>query len=399
MIRKTILPRNDWRNKVEQLGFNYHTLDNTTYWDETACYEFNYEQVGILENTTNELYRLCLAAVDHVIEKKLYDAFFIPEEFIPLIEKSWHDDSPCIYGRFDLSWNGHLEQRPKMLEFNADTPTSLFEGAVVQWFWLEDFDKKLDQFNSIHERLIDGWKFLKPQFKNETLYFSCLDQFPEDFVNTSYLRECAIQAGIETDIIAVADIGWNGSIFTNLEEKKINTIFKLYPWEWLFNEEFGKNIIKTDTLWIEPPWKILLSSKAILPILWELFPKHPNLLECYFDTPKEMKNYVKKPLFSREGANIEVVENNSVSVFTEGEYGDEGFIYQELSKLPEFNGNYPVIGSWTICGEAAGVGIRESKTLITDNFSRFIPHYIKQDTFLKKIKMKISDFIISKYKL
>jgi len=376
MIRKKIEARSNWKNKVEELGFSYHSLDDTIYWDENVCYEFNYEQITILENATNEIYRICIEAVDHIIKFNLYNEFLIPEKFIPFIEKSWEDDLPSIYGRFDLSWNGQFEQDPKLLEFNADTPTSLFEAAVVQWFWLEEFNKNFDQFNSIHEKLIESWKYISHRFKNSALYFSCIQRFPEDYINTAYLRDCAMQAGIETNFIDVQDIGFNKNCFVDKTSKEVKNIFKLYPWEWMMNEPFGEFLPNAETLWIEPPWKMLLSNKAILPLLWKLFPGHPNLLETYFNSPHKMKDFVEKPLFSREGANVCLVENLSKILQTPGEYGDEGFIYQELCKLPEFDANYPVIGSWVIGGEAAGIGIRESNTLVTDNFSRFVPHYI-----------------------
>jgi len=144
----------------------------------------------------------------------------------------------------------------------------------------------------------------------------------------------------------------------------------------MVSEEFGQYIQKTNTTWIEPSWKMILSNKAILPVLWKLFPGHPNLLETYFDDPQGMSSYVEKPLFSREGANITIIEDGLITSETKGEYGDEGFVYQQLQKLPNFNGNFPVLGSWIIGGQAAGMGIRETTSLITDNFSHFVPHAV-----------------------
>lgn len=263
-----------------------------------------------------------------------------------------------------------------MLEFNADTPTSLFEGAAVQWFWLNDFNSALDQFNSIHEKLVERWKELKPLLNTKTLYFSCLHQFPEDLVNVNYLRDCAAQAGIETKFISVHDIGRRKDSFVDLDENNIDFIFKLYPWEWMMNEEFGVLLNRADTQWIEPMWKMILSNKAILPVLWKLFPGHPNLLECYYDDPHTMTSYAKKPLLSREGANVTLVENQKIISETSGEYGEEGFVFQQLQKLPDFDGNRPVLGSWIIGDNAAGMGIRETGSLVTDNFSRFVSHII-----------------------
>lgn len=376
MKRNKIIVRENWKSKVEELGFNYHTLDGATYWDESAFYEFNYKQISILEKTTNELYKLCLKAVDHVIKNNLYDEFLIPEKFIGLIKKSWEKETPSIYGRYDISWNGNEKQSPKMLEFNADTPTSLYEAAVIQWFWLQEVFPGKDQFNSIHEKLLVWWGKIKPFLNNELLYFSCLKEFPEDLINVLYLQDCASQTGIQTDFISIHDIGRNKDNFTDLKEQPICNIFKLYPWEWLLNEEFSELLLTSKTQWIEPPWKMILSNKAVLPLLWKLFPGHPNLLECYSDGPNKMINYVMKPIFSREGANVRLIENDVITCETQGEYGEEGYIYQQLHKLPDFENNFPVIGSWVIGNRSAGIGIRESASLITDNFSRFLPHII-----------------------
>ena len=128
---------------------------------------------------------------------------------------------------------------------------------------------------------------------------------------------------------------------------------------------------------IEPAWKMILSNKGILPVLWGMFPGHPNLLEAAFDDHHLGGDYVRKPLLSREGENI-LVRRNGEWMGTSGTYGEEGYVYQRYAALPEFSGNYPVIGSWVIGGESAGIGIREDRSEITTNGSRFIPHYFQE---------------------
>jgi glutathionylspermidine synthase len=376
MIRNNITPRNNWQDAVEKLGFGFHTSD-VAYWDESAYYTFTSGEIDQLEKATITLWELCLGAVQHVIDNKLYSKFHIPENFIPYIETTWNDDHPAIYGRFDLCFkNGKI----KMLEFNADTPTSLYEAGIVQWFWLQDFDKNKDQFNSIHEKLIAYWKYLKVYLNPGKLHFTCMKETLEDLTNTEYMRDCALQAGLDTKLIFIDDVGWenNSSQFVDLEDEPITNIFKLYPWEWLASESFGANILQDSNkaFWIEPAWKMILSNKAILPILWELYPDNEYLLPAFFED-NGMKDYVKKPILSREGANIEIIKHYGSVEKTGGEYGEEGFIYQQLFELPDFDGNYPVIGSWVIGQEPAGMGIREAKNLITDNKSRFVPHLIE----------------------
>jgi glutathionylspermidine synthase len=376
MKRQNIVPRVNFKEKLEELSFEFHSLDNP-YWDVSVYYEFTMAQVDQLEKATNDLFEMCLKAVQHVIDNNLFEKMCIDPMMVELILTSWENEEASVYGRFDFGYDGI--NPPKMLEFNADTPTSLYEGSVVQWNWLQEVFKEKDQFNSIHERLIDYWKSCLEYFDDEVLHFTSVDTI-EDFTTTEYLRDTAFQAGLRTKYVKLDDIGWDEDAreFVDENNEVILNIFKLYPWEWLISEEFGPHILeaKDVTRWIEPAWKSILSNKGILPILWELFPDHPNLLPAYFDNPHFMSDYVEKPIYSREGANVSIYRNRELSTSVGGEYGEEGYIYQKLYDLPNFDMNYPIIGSWVIGGESAGIGIRESTTEITDNLSRFIPHII-----------------------
>lgn len=375
MKRILTSPRENWQEKLEKLGFGYHSVDDV-YWDENAYYKFDPNEIRHLEKASAELWQMYLTAVEHVISKNLFYQFHIPEWFRNTIKESWEKDFPSIYGRFDLGYDG---TNIKLLEFNADTPTSLFEGAVAQWFWLQDKFPDKDQFNSIHEKLIAYWTYLKPYLGSNNVSFASLTNI-EDVTNVEYMRDCASQAGLETSFIAISDIGWADEIkeFVDENNEIMKVIFKLYPYEWILEEDFGKKIVDNvnQTQWIEPAWKMLASSKAMLPILWELFPNHPYLLETYFE-PRNLLNYAKKPIYSREGANISLFKNHIPIEQNSGIYGKEGYIYQQFFDLPNFDGNYPVVGSWIIGQEPAGIGMRESVNLITNNQSRFVPHLIR----------------------
>jgi glutathionylspermidine synthase len=174
----------------------------------------------------------------------------------------------------------------------------------------------------------------------------------------------------------IEEIGWDParSIYVDLQGEAIEYLFKLYPWEWMMREEFGAHLTASRTQFIEPMWKAALSCKGLLPILWEIFPEHPNLLPAYFEEDR-LNAYAKKPLYSREGANIELYSNNKCLVKADGPYGGEGHIYQALQFLPSFDGHHPVIGSWVIDGQSAGMCIREDSAIVTTNISNFVPHY------------------------
>lgn len=377
MKRITTPVRPNWEKIVESQGLIYHTAEGVPYWDESAYYEFTSQEIDVLEKSTNDLHAMCLEAVQYVIDNKRYAELQIPDVAIPLIEKSWNDEDPAIYGRFDFAYNG--EGAPKMLEYNADTPTSLLEASVIQWYWQQDKFKDTDQFNSIHERLIAKWKELADYLKTSNLHLAYMDSY-EDYMTVSYMADVATQAGLKTKTIPIDQIGWDrkDKMFVDEQMYSMANIFKLYPWEFLLKDEFGQHIAETSesTFWIEPAWKMILSNKGILPILWELNPNHPNLLEAHF-SPEKLPWHVKKPFYSREGANITINTEIEEIAKSEGTYGEEGYIYQDVALLPKFDGNHAVIGSWVIDGASAGMGIRESKSLITNNLARFIPHIMR----------------------
>jgi glutathionylspermidine synthase len=373
MEREERIARVDWPAKVEALGFDFHTIEGEVYWDERACYRFSAAEVDKLEAATGELQERCIEAAGRVIERGEYGRFCIPEPFHALIERSWEADDPSLYGRFDLAWSG--EGEPKMLEYNADTPTALLEASVVQWYWLKDVYPQHDQFNSIHEKLIARWKEMHGALPAAgPVYFTCAMQSPEDRGNLDYLRDTATQAGIDPRAIDIGDVGWDGGRFVDLDGRPMGALFKLYPWEWMAREEFGTHLLARTMRVIEPPWKMLLSNKAILPVLWEMFPGHPNLLAASFEPGRFTTDFVKKPIYSREGANVAITAGGT-TVESPGEYGDEGYIWQAYQELGRFGTNHAVIGSWIVGGEPAGIGIREDATPITRDTSRFVPHY------------------------
>ncbi|MBI2948325.1 MAG: glutathionylspermidine synthase family protein [Verrucomicrobia bacterium] len=370
MQRRIISGRSNWREKVEEVGLIYHTHEGGPYWDESVYYELTAREVNELEAATTTLHELCIEAAGAVIKNEWWDRLAIPPAAIPTIRNSWERDDFSLYGRFDVAYDGHGP--PKLLEYNADTPTALLEASVAQWFWLQDCFRTADQFNSIHERLIEAWK----QLTGERVHFSSVKDHPEDEQTVLYLQDTAQQAGLVTKRTFIEDLGWNekrGS-FVDQDDQKITTAFKLYPWEWMWEDEFGRHLSREPARFVEPAWKMLLSNKGILPILWELFPNHPNLLPCY-DRPEALRqDYVQKPKLGREGANATLVQGGQIVEATQGDYGQEGFVYQAIAPLANFDGHHPVLGLWVIHHEAAGLGIREDTRRIIGNVSRFVPH-------------------------
>lgn len=377
MRRELRDPRPDYLQKVEQLGLLYHTFDDKPYWYESAAYVFEADEISELESATNTLHNLCLEAVEWVVTNRRYGLLSIPENLWKPIEKSWERNPPAIYGRFDLVFDG--QSPPSMLEYNADTPTSLLEAAVVQWHWLQDVSPQADQFNSIWEGLVEKWGELKSEgyFSSGLVHFGCMEE-PEDLMTTAILMDTATEAGLKVHLLNMRDIGWHDLDFRFVDDeaRPMDTLFKLYPWEWLLSEEFGDYALKSFSTmdWIEPIWKMVLSNKGILAVLWSLFPGHENLLPAYLDGPRDLEDFVEKPILGREGANVRIV-NRLGETCSDGDYGDGPTVFQAYRALPVFEGNHAVIGSWVIDGSARGIGIRESDGPITQDLARFVPHY------------------------
>jgi len=365
---------------VESQGLTYATIDGSVYWDESAYYEFTLDEVYTLEETVTTLHALCMEAVGQVVASGRFAEYGITDpRVISLITSSWESRGPLadgLYGRFDLCYDG--TGPAKLLEYNADTPTALLEAAGPQWFWLEERHPGLDQWNSLHERLVAAWGRRSLSGPVHFAY-TLADEIGEDYMTAAYMQECAEQAGYHGVLLPIENIGWDpAGRFIDEQDREIRTIFKLYPWEWLVDDRFGVRLLDLalsgrGPLWIEPAWKMLLSNKAILAILWDLFPGHPNLLPAYLEGPRELAihGYAAKPLLGREGAGIEIVTPGGSPPLPVGPV-----CYQAFQPLPVFDGRRPVLGAWVVEGQPAGLGIRESRGLITDTSATFVPHLI-----------------------
>jgi glutathionylspermidine synthase len=380
--RRRVRERPDWRAQAAAVGFEFLTDEGKPYWDESACYAFTLAQIEHdIEAPTQALVALCYQAVERILgDDALLRRFAIPEPAWDYVRKTWKRQDKDLYGRFDLRYDG--SGPAKLFEFNADTPTALFEAAVFQWHWLEQaIDAELipgesDQFNSIHERLIAALGNFG--IDQRTLHFACVRDHAEDRWTVEYLEDCARQAGLATRFVHIEDVGVTADgKFTDLDDRVITDLFKLYPWEWLLAETYAPQLVRDGVRLIEPAWKLTLSNKGLLAVLWDMFPDHPSLLPAYFeDDPRAATlgaGAVRKPLLGREGVGISV---GRAAAARPGPYGAEGFVVQAPAAPPNFSGKWPVIGSWVVAGQACGIGIREDDTPITGNTARFVPHII-----------------------
>jgi glutathionylspermidine synthase len=394
--RVNTIARQDWRQRFDQIGFTFYDLESEggrPYWNEHHAYSFTMDEVLLLESATKELFDRCMDAVEHIVRERRFDEFGIPSRFHQMVADSWDQDDPTVYGRFDLAYDGN--GTVKMLEFNADTPTSLVESAAAQWQWLKDVRGETgDQFNALHELLIEQWEHLRTERwglpVGATLHLASLhdggdgDLIVEDYDTIAYMAETAKAAGFEPKLTFMENISWDVDArqFIDEDGTPISHIFKLYPWEWIIHEQFAGFLLdsRDTTQWVEPAWKLLLSNKQLLTVLWELFPDHPNLLPAY-TTPEPLlgRDAVRKPRLGREGANVSMLRaDGTVADTQDGPYGEEGFIYQERATFASIPGKTAVIGSWIVGDTPAGIDMRETSGPITGDLAEFVPHFIEE---------------------
>ncbi|MBE3637563.1 glutathionylspermidine synthase family protein [Mangrovicoccus algicola] len=407
MERIDLAERPGWRDLAREQGFSFSEMHGEPYWDESSAYRFTLEEIETgIEDPATELHGMCREAVAKVLDsEELMTRLGIAPARMDLLRDSWQLGQPELYGRMDFAHDG---QGPaKLLEYNADTPTSLYESAAFQWQWLEDqvaagvLPEGADQFNGLHEALVARFGALFPPGTN--LHFTAATDNAEDYATVEAMGYAAREAGLGAHYVDLGQVGVSAEGgFVDDEDRLMRVLFKLYPWEDLLQDEFAGHIAASGCLFLEPPWKAILSNKGILPVLWEMFEGHPNLLPAFFEADVAealagrggpaagaaarferaetalRRGHVSKPIFSREGAGVIIREAGEIVEAAEnGEYDAHPRIVQAYHPLPQFGGVRPVLGAWIVGEACVGLGLREDRSRITQDLSRFKPHYIE----------------------
>ena len=377
---------------LEELGFVWHTdSDNTSYIaDELVV--VSEDEAEAYAKAANELYDMFVEAGEYIVENNLFHEVGIPFNLVDLVKLSWESDIHWhLYGRFDLA--GGVDGAPiKLLEFNADTPTALFESAIIQWAILKQNGLEEErQFNFIYEALLENFKrvvTLKESVEEfEELYegwkflFSSIKGNAEEENTVKLLQHIATEAGFETEFGFIDEVEFNDSaIYFN--EEKFELLFKLIPWEDIAIEESDLAMLLTDiiknqeAIIFNPAYTLMFQSKAILKILWDLYPNHPLLLETSYE-PLDGKKQVEKPIYGREGESVKILEADGKLIAGQtGNYDNHKMVYQEyVELLKDEKGNSYQAGVF-YAYEACGLGFRRGE-LILNNMSKFVGHIVE----------------------
>ena len=382
----------------KQLGWDFFLPEHIGEYIMPELLEVSIAERDAYYSAANECYEMFIKAAQYVIDRKLYKELDIPENLIELIELTWEDDSNLhLFGRFDFA--GGLDNVPiKLLEFNADTPSSLPETALVQWAQLKTNNINEErQFNFVFDALKENFQRLLEANEGREPYmlFSTMPDAPEDDINISILMEAAREAGFEVDFATIDEVTFSpDGIFAKNDQGgfyKYEFWFKIVPWEMIAWEEPELTSIITEiirngqAIILNPAYTLLFQSKGILKYLWDLHPNHPLLLKTDFQAPEQHMGYVKKAILGREGSNVAIYDIMGDMVeITQGEYGNQKVVYQALAELNEDNKSNSYQAGVFFAWEACGLGFRRNYSRIIDNAAQFIGHYTAVDKTSRK---------------
>jgi glutathionylspermidine synthase len=377
---------------LEEIGFFWHTDPDNTPYVAAEIVEVDSTEADAYYEAANELYEMFSEAGDYVIENDLFHEIGIPFNLVEAVKMSWDNDVHWhLYGRFDFA--GGVDGKPiKLIEFNADTPTSLFETSILQWAMLKLNDmEESHQFNNLYEALGDNFKRLimmeddienfDEHYDGWKILFSSVRDNEEEESTVKLLQTIASEAGFETEFAYIEDVEFSGEEGVFYNDVNYEYWFKLIPWEDIAIEESDLAMLLTQIMQnqkaiiLNPAYTLMFQSKAFMKILWDLYPNHPLLLETSFD-PLEGMAQVEKRIFGREGANTVIVDaDHKVMAETDGEYGEFGVIYQEYAELPTNDKGESYQAGVFFAYEGCGLSFRKGG-LILDNYSKFVGHVV-----------------------
>ncbi len=377
---------------LEELGFSWHTDSDGTKYVSDALVKVSPQEAEAYYDAVNEIYDMYVKAAEYVIANDLFFELGIPFNLVEIIKKSWENDVHWhIYGRFDLA--GGIDGKPiKLIEFNADTPTALFETALLQWAMLKYNEMDEDaQFNNVYEAITDNFKRLITLFDDTEQFdkyydgwkilFSSIEGNDEEEATTRLLQQMATDAGFATHFEFLEHVGFDDEGIYDANENPYEYWFKLYPWEDIATDEpelattLTHIVQNQKAIILNPAYTLLFQSKGMLKILCDLFPDSPYLLQSSFE-PLEGKKQVAKPVFGREGANTQIIATDGgVEHATEGPYGNYKKVYQEYVEFAQDAEGKKYQAGVFFAYEACGLGFRKGGDIL-DNMSKFVGHII-----------------------
>lgn len=372
---------------------------------------------GELEQATNELHGLFMHATEYVLNNdELLGKFNLPAAILPKIRHSWDNRlNHLITSRFDFALT---KEGLKVYEYNCDSASCYMEAGKVQGKWAQHYrvTDGEDGGKDLFAELVQTWK------KHDTIgviHILC-DNDPEEQYHALFMQDAIRAAGLSSKLlIGLSGLTWDaqGDV-VDADGVRIEWVWKTWAWETALDqirEDLQANTLSAsdsgaqtyEPSWVagqavklsdvllhknimvfEPLWSLIPSNKAILPVLWQLFPHHPLLLNASFTLTDELQNsgYVAKPIVGRCGANIAIFDHeDNLLEATKGKFSEQNKIYQELCPLPLVDRYYTQICTFSAAGFYAGSGIRADTSMVINKASDCLPlRFVGDKQFLSE---------------
>jgi glutathionylspermidine synthase len=310
-MQRLAVPRcPDWHERAAAAGLSASAAASDT------AYSFTATDIDRLADAAQHLEERCLDWVEGITWRGAYEAFGFSDDVCTLIEESWRRQDKNLIGRIDLAWNGR--DAPQMLRYAADAPDSLPEAALLQAEWLDCTYNGGDQFNGIHDMLVEAWKHFG--LWGHRVHFAAGREDAAGRTTADYLRRTAQAAGLDTAALALEDLRWTGKRFIDASARPITVLCRPCSWQSLLQHPLSPNLRSSGMRLIEPAWKLLLTQDATLPLLRAAWPDDAHL--------------------------------------------------QPVTALPAVDGHAPVLGLWIVASRACGLGITEHD----ETGTHFVPH-------------------------
>lgn len=377
---------------LEELGFSWHTDSDGSKYISDELVTITTDEAEAYYEAVNEIYDMYAEAAEFVIANNLFFELGIPFNLVDAIKKSWENDVHWhLYGRFDLA-GGVDGQAIKLIEFNADTPTGLFETSLLQWAILKhnSMNEQM-QFNNVYEAISENFKRLITLFDDTDAFderydgwkilFSSMEGNSEEEATTRLLQQMATDAGFNTGFEYLQNTHFDENGIFDASDNAYEYWFKLYPWEDIAIDEPELATILTNimenqkAIIINPAYTLLFQSKGMMKILCDLFPDSPYLLKTSFEPLQGVKQ-VEKTVFGREGANTKIISSDgTVADSHDGPYDNYKKVYQEYVEFPKDAKGAKYQAGVFFAYEACGLSFRKGGEIM-DNMSKFVGHVI-----------------------
>ncbi|WP_336983836.1 MULTISPECIES: bifunctional glutathionylspermidine amidase/synthase [unclassified Cedecea] len=394
-----------WLNEKDELQLAYIQA-NGHIINKDPCQYFTITESAEQEliKATNELHLMYLHATDKVLkDDSLLALFDIPKILWPRLRLSWQwRRHQMVSGRMDFCMD---ERGLKVYEYNADSASCHTESGLILEEWVKTGYRGTghNPAEGLLEELTGAWKHSSAR----PFVHIMQDNDAEEDYHALFMQRSLMQAGFDTKILhGLGELSWDsaGQLIDN-DGRAVNCVWKTWAWETAIEQirevsetEYAAVPIRTghpqgevrlidvllrpEVLVFEPLWTVIPGNKAILPVLWQLFPNHRYLLDTDFEVNNLLlkTGYAVKPIAGRCGSNIDLVSHHDELLDkTSGKFVDRKNIYQQLWCLPKVDGKYIQVCTFTVGGSYGGTCLRGDDSLVIKKESDIEPLIVVKD--------------------